>query len=100
MKQRFMGKNRSENDSGILIPEKWLRAKDLSIEEAVLLSEIQRLTTDEGCSESNAYFTKFMGLSQNQIAEFIDQLRNKGYIRVHYDTDANGQQYRIINLVR
>lgn len=100
MKQRFIGKNRSENDSKILIPGKWFYAKDLSIEEAVLLSEIQRLTTDEGCLESNAYFAKFMGLSQSQIAEFIDQLKDKGYIKTQYGTDANGMNYRIIRLMR
>ena len=91
MKQRFMGKNRSEQDLGFMIPIEWWEAEDLSISEAILLTEIKRLSTDNGCLETNAYFAKFMGLSKSRISELINQLKAKGYVRNDYYTDSKAQ---------
>ena len=99
MKQRFIGKNRSEQDLGFMIPIEWWEAEDISISEAILLTEIKRLSTDNGCLETNAYFAKFMGLSKSRISELINQLKAKGYVRNDYYTDSENQQHRIINLV-
>lgn len=99
MKQRFMGKNRSEQDLGFLIPIEWWEAEDLSIPEAILLTEIKRLSTDNGCLETNAYFAKFLGLSRRRISGLISQCQAKGYIKIGYCIDSENQQHRIINLV-
>lgn len=100
MKKRFMGKNRSGQDLEFLIPIEWWEAEDLSIPEAILLTEIKRLSTDNGCLETNAYFAKFMGLSKSRVSEFIGRLKEKGYIKTQYGTDTNRINYRIIRLTR
>ena len=99
MKQRFSGRNH-QRGTALNISEYWWEAQDLTISEAVMLTEIERLSTDNGCLETNAYFAKFMGLSKSRASELIGQLKDKGYVRIDYYTDSENQQHRIIRLTR
>lgn len=99
MKQRFSGRNH-QRGTALNISEYWWEAEDLTISEAVLLTEIERLGKYGDCVESNAYFAEFMGLSKSRASEFIGRLKEKGYIRTQYGTDTNGINYRIIRLTR
>lgn len=77
-----MNSNRTVNRSfkGIWIPcEIWL-APDLTPTETILLSEINSLDGDEGCTASDPYLAGFMGCSRTAIQNHISNLRAKGYV--------------------
>lgn len=71
---------------GVWIPaDLWLN-RSLSIQEKVMLIEIDSLSKDpeRGCYKKNQGFAEFFGLSKNRVSEIIKSLESKGFIRVHY----------------
>lgn len=71
---------------GVWIPaDLWLN-RSLSIQEKVMLIEIDSLSKDKerGCYKKNQGFAEFFGLSKNRISEIIKSLETKGFIRIHY----------------
>lgn len=71
---------------GVWIPaDLWLN-RSLSIQEKVMLIEIDSLAKDpvRGCYKKNQGFAEFFGLSKNRVSEIIKSLETKGFIRVHY----------------
>lgn len=74
------------NFKGVWIPaDVWLNT-DLSIQEKVMLVEIDSLHAcpERGCWAGNDHFAKFFGLSKSRVSEVITSLTKKGYLRVDY----------------
>ena len=71
------------NFRGVWIPaDIWLN-KDLTLQEKVMLIEIDSLQDEvRGCYKSNSGFAEFFGLSVSRISRIISSLEEKGYIRV------------------
>jgi len=66
---------------GIWIPKEIWLDEDLSIQEKVLLAEIDSLDcSDNHCFASDDYFMKFMDCSKSQLKRYLKNLRDKGYI--------------------
>lgn len=76
---------------GIWIPaEVWL-SPDMTIQEKVMLVEINSLQHPErGCYKSNRALAEFFGLSASRVSEVISSLAAKGLVRV--ETIRNGRQ--------
>ena len=56
---------------------------ELKANEKLLYSEITALMQKEGyCFATNAYFAELSGVSKRTISDWINHLREKGYIRV------------------
>lgn len=71
---------------GVWIPaDLWLN-RSLSIQEKVMLIEIDSLSKDRdrGCYKKNQGFSEFFGLSKNRVSEIIKSLESKGFIRIRY----------------
>ncbi|MCA8865313.1 MULTISPECIES: helix-turn-helix domain-containing protein [unclassified Halomonas] len=76
---------------GVWIPaEIWLN-RELSLQEKVMLIEIDSLQhPQKGCFKSNKKLAEFFGLSPNRVSEVISSLKKKGWIRV--DQVREGKQ--------
>lgn len=71
---------------GIWVPKEIWLAKDLTIFEKVIYSEICSLDGENGCSKNNEYFMEFTGASQWTVSCAMTNLKNKGLIRqVYFD---------------
>ena len=72
---------------GIWIPKEIWLAKELTIQEKVILVEIDSLETeDKGCYASNKYFSNFFQLTTQRVSQIIKQLEDKKYIKIKYIT--------------
>lgn len=71
---------------GVWIPsELWLN-KNLSLIEKCTLTEIDSLEDSEkGCYASNNYFAEFFNISPSRISQLLNQLKEKGYIKIEYE---------------
>ncbi|WP_270361410.1 helix-turn-helix domain-containing protein [Limosilactobacillus mucosae] len=87
------------DSKGFLIPAKYWSDADLSLSEKVMITEIERLASEDGCLESNNYFARFIGLSKSRVSEIITKLSLKGYLETQYFTDQDGQNRRRIYIV-
>ncbi|AZM95862.1 helix-turn-helix domain-containing protein [Vreelandella venusta] len=76
---------------GVWIPaEIWLN-RELSLQEKVMLIEIDSLQhPQKGCFKSNKKLAEFFGLSPNRVSEVISSLKKKGWVRV--DQIREGKQ--------
>ncbi|MCP1313001.1 helix-turn-helix domain-containing protein [Halomonas sp. 707D7] len=68
---------------GVWIPaDIWLN-RDLSLQEKVMLIEIDSLQHPEkGCFKSNKKLADFFGLSPNRVSEVISSLKKKGWVSI------------------
>lgn len=72
---------------GIWIPKEIWLATELTIQEKVVLVEIDSLETeDKGCYASNKYFSNFFQLTTQRVSQIIKQLEDKKYIKIKYIT--------------
>lgn len=74
---------------GIWIPASIWLALNLTLTEKVLLAEIDSLDTNEGCFASNAYFARFLGVTETTVSTSISKLKSLGLI---YQHDFNGRK--------
>jgi hypothetical protein len=66
---------------GVWIPrEIWLN-KNLSITEKCLLTEIDSLDNENGCTAGNKYFADFFTISTRQVSKYIAGLEKKGLLK-------------------
>jgi len=67
---------------GIWIPQEIWLSEHLSLQEKIILAEIESLTqNDKGyCCVSNKYFSEFFGLSPSRISHIISDLSKKGIL--------------------
>ena len=87
---------------GIWIPREIWLSKELTIQEKVLLAEIDSLDNDEGCFASNDYFATFLGLSKERTRKIIASLKDKGYISIEliYKEGTKEVDKRIIRVIK
>lgn len=87
---------------GVWIPaEIWLN-NQLSIQEKVILTEIDSLDNEEGCFAGNKHFMGFMGLKERRIKELIRKLIDKGFInsKIIYKQNSKEIEKRILKINR
>lgn len=74
---------------GVWIPaEIWLN-RELSLQEKVMLIEIDSLQhPQKGCFKSNKKLAEFFGLSPNRVSEVISSLKKKGWVTVKQVRDG------------
>lgn len=70
------------DSKGFLVPAKYWNNADLSLSEKVMITEIERLASEDGCLESNNYFARFIGLSKSRVSEIINKLKDKRYLEI------------------
>lgn len=79
--------NTNRNFKGIWIPSELWLDKELSIQEKVILVEIDSLSNEtDGCYASNKYFADFFNLSNGRISQIINDLNEKGWIDIEIET--------------
>lgn len=69
---------------GIWIPKEVWESKELTLQQKVMLVEIDSLDNESGCYASNKYFSEFFGISNGRVSQIINELTDKGYLRVEY----------------
>ena len=87
---------------GVWIPaEIWLN-NQLSIQEKVILTEIDSLDNEEGCFAGNKHFMDFMGLKERRTKELIRGLIDKGFInsQIIYKQNSKEIEKRILKINR
>lgn len=92
----------SRKFKGVWIPaEIWLD-NELSIQEVVLLAEIDSFSGPRGCFASNGYLGKRLrGLSPGRISQLISSLNEKGYLSYKETTNkATGEKQRVLKANR
>ena len=96
-KRKIIKQNRSFK--GVWIPKEIWLAEDLSPIEILVLTEIQSLDNDEGCTASNSYLAGFFGVTRQRISQIISSLKDKKYIKISYDKDDDWCKGRAIKVV-
>lgn len=75
-------RNEKREFKGVWIPKEIWLDQDLTIQERVLLAEIDSFsTTERGCFASNSYLGKIMRLSPSRISGMISRLVKLNYIK-------------------
>lgn len=87
---------------GVWIPKEIWLDNNLGWSGKLLLVEIERLLTENGCSASNEYFAKFFNLSKDRISKIITELIKKGYITstLIYKNGTKQIEKRVIRTIR
>lgn len=86
---------------GIWIPKEIWLTNELSLQEKVILVEIESLEDEEkGCFASNNYFAKFFNLTPSRVSQIINLLVQKQYLNVEYIKDGKQIKERIIKIKR
>ena len=89
------------NFKGIWIPKEIWLAEDLTMQEKVMLVEIDSLDDEErGCYASNKYFCKFFNISSGRVSQIIQALVSKKYITVTYIKESEAIKERQIRINR
>lgn len=87
------------NFKGIWIPKEIWLTDELSLQEKVVLVEIDSLDDEEkGCYASNKYFANFFKLTNGRISQIIKQLQQKGYIDIKYNYQGKEITERVIKI--
>tara|TARA_R110002096_G_scaffold108249_1_gene236894 strand:- start:40 stop:804 length:765 start_codon:yes stop_codon:yes gene_type:complete len=84
---------------GVWIPRGVWLSKNLTLQEKVLLTEINSLDNDKGCFASNSYFSEFFDLSRSRISQIIKSLTTKKYIKVRLIYEGKAVKKRVINIL-
>ena len=84
---------------GVWIPRGVWLSKNLTLQEKVLLTEINSLDNDKGCFASNSYFSEFFDLSRSRISQIIKSLTTKKYIKVRLIYEGKQVKKRVINIL-
>ena len=72
---------------GIWIPKEIWLTDDLTLQEKIILVEIDSLETeDKGCYASNKHFSTFFKLTTQRVSQIIKSLEEKKYIKIKYIT--------------
>ena len=83
---------------GIWIPKEVWESKELTLQQKVMLVEIDSLDNEKGCYASNKYFSEFFGISSGRVSQVINELINKGYLNAEYIKEDNQILGRILKI--
>lgn len=89
----------SRDFKGVWIPKRIWLAEDLKAMELLVLTEIDSLDNENGCTASNAYLADFFGISRQRISQIISNLKDKEYISIQYQKDGKWCKGRTIKVV-
>ena len=81
---------------GIWIPIELWESNELTMQEKLMLVEIDSLDNDHGCFASNKHFAEWFGLSTGRCSQIIKGLESKGYISIEYIREGKEIKKRII----
>lgn len=82
----------SRDFKGVWIPRNVWLSNELTLQEKVILVEIDSLDNKDGCFASNEYFSEFFGLSVRQIQRCISSLEKSGYIESFVDKSKGNKR--------
>ena len=85
---------------GVWIPAAIWDCADLSLQQKLILCEINSLDQNGECFAKNAYFAEFLGLSITRISRIISALDKLGYIKIHLHYQGKHVTKRTISVVR
>jgi len=85
---------------GVWIPAAIWDYPDLSLQQKLILCEINSLDQNGECFAKNAYFAEFLGLSITRISRIISALDQLGYIKIHLHFQGKHVTKRTISVVR
>jgi biotin operon repressor len=89
-KRRKRKMNTQNRDfKGVWIPKEIYLNDDLNWTDKILFIEIDSLDNNHGCFASNAYFAKFLRVSETTISTSISKLKALGLI---YQESFNGRE--------
>lgn len=83
---------------GIWIPKEVWESKELTLQQKVMLVEIDSLDNEKGCYASNKYFSEFFGISSGRVSQVINELIDKGYLNAEYIKEDNQILGRILKI--
>lgn len=83
---------------GIWIPKEVWESKELTLQQKVMLVEIDSLDNEKGCYASNKYFSEFFGISSGRVSQAINELIDKGYLIAEYIKEDNQILGRILKI--
>lgn len=83
---------------GIWIPKEVWESKELTLQQKVMLVEIDSLDNEKGCYASNKYFSEFFGISSGRVSQVINELIDKGYLNAEYIKEDNQILARILKI--
>lgn len=83
---------------GIWIPKEVWESKELTLQQKVMLVEIDSLDNEKGCYASNKYFSEFFGISSGRVSQVINELIDKGYLIAEYIKEDNQILGRILKI--
>ena len=83
---------------GIWIPKEVWESKELTLQQKVMLVEIDSLDNEKGCYASNKYFSDFFGISSGRVSQIINELIDKGYLNAEYIKEDNQILARILKI--
>lgn len=92
--------NESRGFRGVWIPKEYWLDPNLKIMEVVFITEIESLDNGKGCYASNKYFSEFFGISKGRCSQIINNLSEKGYIKIDYDREGKQVKKRTMKVVR
>lgn len=77
---------------GVWVPaEIWLH-KGLTLQEKMMLVEVDSLDNENGCFAGNAHFAEFLGISERQVQRLVKSLKDKGYVSINYKYKPNSKE--------
>ena len=92
--------NESRGFRGVWIHKEYWLDPNLKIMEVVFITEIESLDNGKGCYASNKYFSEFFGISKGRCSQIINNLSDKGYIKIDYDREGKQVKKRTMKVVR
>ena len=85
---------------GVWIPAAIWGYSDLSLQQKLILCEINSLDQNGECFASNAHFAEFLDISMSQVSRQISKLERLGYIKTFLDFKGRHVAKRSISIVR
>ena len=78
---------------------KWqfIRHKDTTLLEKIILIEIFNLSNDRLCTASNNHFSKRLDIAKSSVSRSLSSLENKGYIKTEITPNTRNND-RIITI--
>ena len=65
---------------GVWIPKEIWLSKNLTLQEKVMLVEIDSLDNEKGCFATNQYFANFFDISKTRVSLILKSLIDNGFI--------------------
>ena len=86
---------------GIWIPKEIWVSNELSLQEKVVLVEIESLEDEiDGCFASNSYFANFFHITPSRVSQIINLLAKKEYLDIEYIKDGKEIKKRVLRIKR